>query len=128
MADQPRPDPSIEIGPSPEELVDVLAAIDTDGALRETAAAAVRATRRELLRRAPIAGVVGGALLSAGQARAAGGMTRNDTRILRFDLALEYLQSGLYTEAERLGALSSRTLGYSRVVGAHERAHLQAIK
>jgi Ferritin-like domain len=128
MADQPRPDPSIEIGPSPEELVDVLAAIDTDGALRETAAAAVRATRRELLRRAPIAGVVGGALLSAGQARAAGGMTRNDTRILRFDLALEYLQAGLYTEAERLGALSSRTLGFSRVVGAHERAHVQAIK
>jgi hypothetical protein len=41
---------------------------------------------------------------------------------------LEYLQAGLYTEAERLGALKPKTLAWARVVGAHERAHLRAIK
>jgi hypothetical protein len=113
---------------APDDLVQMLAAIDVDGALGETAAAAVHASRRELLRAVPFVGAVGAALLGAGVARAAGGMTRNDIAILRFDLALEYLQAGLYTEAERLGAVKARTLAFSRVVGAHERAHVQAIK
>lgn len=113
---------------SPDELVHTLAAIDVDGALRETAAAAVRATRRELLRAVPLAGAMGAGLLAADGARGASGLTPNDIAILRFDLALEYLQAGLYTEAERLGAVKPRTLAFSRVVGAHERAHAQAIK
>ena len=37
-------------------------------------------------------------------------------------------QAGLYEEAERLGALKPETLDWARVVGAHERAHVQAIK
>jgi hypothetical protein len=113
---------------SPDELVQTLAAIDVDGALRETAATAVRSTRRELLRAGPLLGALGAGLLTAGGARAASGLTRNDIAILRFDLALEYLQAGLYTEAERLGAVKPRTLAFSRVVGAHERAHAAAIK
>lgn len=124
----PEPPESFDETASPEHLAGTLAAIDVDGALRETAAAAVRATRRELLRAAPFAGAIGGWLLGARPARAAGGMTRNDEAILQFDLALEYLQAGLYTEAERLGAVKPTTLGFSRVVGAHERAHVQAIK
>jgi hypothetical protein len=67
-------------------------------------------------------------LLTARGAQAAPGLTKNDVAILRFDLALEYLQAGLYTEAERLGAVKPRTLAFSRVVGAHERAHARAIK
>jgi hypothetical protein len=55
-------------------------------------------------------------------------MTRNDIAILRFDQVLEFLQAGLYTEAERLGALKPKTLAWARVVGAHERAHEAAIK
>ncbi|MFL5859531.1 MAG: hypothetical protein ACJ780_01940, partial [Solirubrobacteraceae bacterium] len=82
-----------------EELVRELAAIDVDGALRETAAAAVRATRRELLRAAPLGGAMGAGLVAAGTASAEERLTRNDTAMLRFDLALEYLQAGLYTEA-----------------------------
>jgi hypothetical protein len=113
---------------SPDDLVRTLASIDVDGALRETAAAAVRATRREWLRALPLAGALGAGLLTAGGARGASGLTRNDIAILRFDLALEYLQAGLYTEAERLGAVKPRTLAFSRVVGAHERAHARAIK
>jgi hypothetical protein len=112
----------------PEDLVQSLAEIDVDGALRETAAAAVRATRRELLRALPLAGALGAGLLTAHGAQAAPGLTKNDVAILRFDLALEYLQAGLYTEAERLGAVKPRTLAFSRVVGAHERAHARAIK
>jgi hypothetical protein len=113
---------------SPDELVQTLAAIDVDGALRETAATAVRATRRELLRAGPLIGALGAGLMTARGARAASGLTRNDIAILRFDLALEYLQAGLYTEAERLGAVMPRTLAFSRVVGAHERAHAAAIR
>jgi hypothetical protein len=66
--------------------------------------------------------------LSHTSADAALAQTANDVAILRFDQALEALQAGLYTEAERLGALKPETLAWARVVGAHERAHLQAIK
>jgi Ferritin-like domain len=127
MADEPRATRRPGGSASADDLVSNLAAIDVDGALRETAADAVRATRRELLRAIPLAGAMGG-LLDADTASAAEGLTPNDTAILRFDLALEYLQAGLYTEAERLGAVKPRTLEFSRVVGAHERAHARAIK
>jgi hypothetical protein len=108
-----------------------LRSIDVDGALEETIEVLPKTTRRSLLGGA----VVGGAALLAGLAEvpassAAVGIarTKRDISILRFDLVLEYLQAGLYTEAERLGALSAKTLGWSRVVGAHERAHALAIK
>lgn len=128
MVDEPKPEPAIGGDGAAEDLVAALAAVDVDGALRETAADAVRATRRELLRGGAIVGAMGGGLLAAGAASAASGLTANDTAILRFDLALEYLQAGLYTEAERLGVVQPKTLAFSRVVGAHERAHAAAIK
>ena len=82
-----------------------------------------RAPRAAFLRRSlgALAGVgVGG--LFAGEARAASAAaTKNDIAILRFDLALEYLQSGLYTEAERLGELTPQTLDWARVVVANVR-------
>jgi hypothetical protein len=128
MADERQPArPDHELSP-PEDLVDAVAAIDVDGALRETAADAVRATRRELLRAIPLAGALGAGFGDAAAAAAAEATTPNDIALLRFDLALEHLQAGLYTEAERLGAVKPRTLAFSRVVGAHERAHAQAIK
>src|SRR5205085_12051408 len=85
-------------------------------------------TRRSFLRRS--VGVAAGlaAFATATSARAAIASTQSDTAILQFDLALEYLQAGLYTEAERLGSLTPKTLAWARVVGAHERAHIQAIK
>jgi Ferritin-like domain len=128
MTDEPQAARPPGEAPPPQDLIDTIAAVDVDGALREAAAAAVRATRREFLRAGPIAGALGAGLLAAGPATAAGGLTPNDTAILQFDLALEYLQAGLYTEAERLGAVKPRTLAFSRVVGAHERAHVRAIK
>ncbi|HET7808352.1 MAG TPA: ferritin-like domain-containing protein [Gaiellaceae bacterium] len=109
------------------ELEPTLAEIDVDGALQETAAAV---TRGDFLRRAATvtAAAAAGALVTEAVAGAAVAQTANDIAILRFDQVLEYLQAGLYTEAERLGALKPETLAWARVVGAHERAHLQAIK
>ena len=104
-----------------------LAQIDADGALHEAAAAVF--TRDDFFRRsatAAVAAVTG--FLATDSADAAVAQTANDIAILRFDQVLEYLQAGLYTEAERLGALKPKTLGWARVVGAHERAHLRAIK
>jgi hypothetical protein len=113
------------------ELESTLEQIDLDGALRETAADAFPLTRGELFRQsatAAAAGVLGYFGASVGEADAAVAKTDNDIAILRFDQALEYLQAGLYTEAERLGALKPETLGWARIVGAHERAHLRAIE
>jgi Ferritin-like domain len=111
-----------------DELEPTLAEIDADGALRETAAAVF--TRGDLFRRSATAAAAAatGLLATGADADAAVAKTRNDIAILRFDQALEYLQAGLYTEAERLGALKPQTLSWARVVGAHERAHLRAIK
>ena len=108
----------------------VLADFDVDGALEETAYEVLPQSSRGQLLRGAVAGAA--ALVAGGGAVAVarGGVakTKGDISILRFDLVLEYLQSGLYTEAERLGALEPKTLAWARVVGAHERAHAVAIK
>lgn len=115
---------------TPEELALTLSEVDVDGALQETAKAAFPGTRATFLRRSVAAAVVGVGSLFAGESAEAAEVatTKNDIGILRFDLVLEYLQAGLYTEAERLGALTPKTLGWARVVGAHERAHIVALK
>jgi hypothetical protein len=112
-----------------DELARTLAEIDVGGVLQETSEAVSAGTRASFLRRSlgTAAGV--GALLTATDAEAATtAATKNDVAILQFDLVLEYLQAGLYTEAERLDALTPTTLAWARVVGAHERAHVRAIK
>ena len=113
-----------------DHLEFALAEVDADGVLEETAADA-SLTRGELLRLSGT-GALTGALGYFGaawqEADAAAAKTKNDIAILRFDQVLEFLQSGLYTEAERLGELKPETLAWARVVGAHERAHLRAIE
>src|SRR4029453_8005229 len=111
-----------------EGFAQTLATIDPGGVFDETASAALGESRASFLKRSLGAAVGGGALLFAADAEAALGETKKDIAILRFDLVLEYLQAGLYTEAERLGALTPTTLAWARVVGAHERAHVRAIK
>jgi len=118
------------VTPATPEREPTLAEIDVDGALRN-AADAVLCTRGELFTSgvtAAAAAAVAYLGLSADDAGAATAKTSNDIAILRFDQTLEELQAGLYTEAERLGALKPETLAWARVVGAHERAHLAAIK
>jgi Ferritin-like domain len=112
-----------------EAVAATLAKIDVDGTLREAAADAFVGTRAAFLGRSLAAmGAAAGALVAAADVHAAPSDTKNDIAILRFDLVLEYLQAGLYTEAERLGKLTPKTLQWARVVGAHERAHALAIK
>ena len=121
-------DPTVE--PALDELATTLAEVDADGALQETAAAAFPGTRGVFLRRSlgALAGATAATIFAGEAAAAPLAVTANDVAILRFDLVLEYLQAGLYTEAERIGALSPETLSWARVVGAHERAHVRAIK
>jgi hypothetical protein len=111
-----------------DELARTLAEVDAGGVLAETASAVSAGTRASFLRRSLGAAAGVGALLTATDAEAVTAATKNDVAILQFDLVLEYLQAGLYTEAERLGALTPKTLAWARVVGAHERAHVRAIK
>jgi hypothetical protein len=123
---------SDETEPLAVDAIPILAEIDVDGALQETAAAAFPTTRAAFLWGSAAAAATGAAAflatVGAPEADAAAAKTANDIAILRFDQVLEYLQAGLYTEAERLGALKPETLAWARVVGAHERAHLRAIK
>ena len=113
-----------------EEIVATLTEVDVDGALQETAADAFPGTRAAFLRRSlgALAAAGMGGLFAAEAGAAPIAVSKNDIAILRFDLVLEYLQAGFYTEAERLGKLTPKTLGWARVVGAHERAHVQALK
>ncbi len=117
-------------GTEAAELVPTLEEIDRSGALREMADQAFAFSRGDLFRLSAAtaaAGALGYFGVATEDAEAAAAKTANDVAILRFDQVLEYLQAGLYTEAERLGALKPETLAWARVVGAHERAHLQAI-
>ena len=106
-----------------------LADLDCDGALEEAAASFLPTSRREFFRRGILGGgALVGILTFADDAGAALAKTKRDIAIVKFDIVLEYLQSALYVEAQRLGALSPKTLGWARVVGAHELAHAEALK
>ena len=110
------------------DLTRFLAAVDRDGALAETqAAAATRLSRRGLLG-ASLAGAGTILLARTSGAAAAGGLPASDVDILNFALVLEYLQASFYTEAERSGALSGKAAQAATVVGATERAHVKAFR
>jgi len=104
--------------------------IDTDGAIRESAEAVAGDTRAQFLARAGLlgGGAVGGAALFSlmtGEAQAQGA---GDTAILNFALTLEYLEAAFYREANQMGALDGELALFSQVAGAHERAHVEALR
>src|SRR5919202_1634218 len=121
MSSEPRPIDNEDV----DELVRTLEAVDDSGVLRETAAAAFSGTRSSFLRRAAGAAASLTALAVAADADGAASTTKNDTSILQFDLVLEYLQAGLYTEAERLQKLTPKQIARARVLGQLEREHVR---
>jgi hypothetical protein len=99
---------------------------DRDGALAEAAHRAAAPTRRGLLRGGAGAAALG--IFGHSAVAAASGSRKSDFAILNYALGLEYLQASFYSEAERLGALHGELARQAHVVGAHERAHVQAFR
>jgi Ferritin-like domain len=97
---------------------------DRDGALTEAAHAVVTT------RRGALGAAAGAALGLAASAPAAGASSddEQDDAIVNYVLGLEFLQASFYTDAERLGALHGPFAQQARVVGAHERAHVVALR
>lgn len=100
--------------------------LDVDGALAETAENAWAMSRGGFL-----AATIGGSAailgLGAADAQAQGSKLPGvDVAILNYALTLEYLQASFYTEAERAKALRGDASKAARVVGAVERAHVEA--
>jgi hypothetical protein len=114
-----------------------LEALDQDGAIRETAEAA-GATRSDFLKRTGLAGagfLAGGVLFSGFVSPAEAAIStrnrskKNDVRILNYALTLEYLESTFYNQANASGALTDqRVKEFAKVTGAHENAHVKALK
>jgi Ferritin-like domain len=118
--------------------------IDRSGALRELADQAGAldgdGTRRQMLRRAGVAGVgllAGGALFEALLSPAEAATINwthkkskaNDVKIANYALTLEYLEAAFYKRAAEGGALKDRdVLAFAKTVGGHERAHVHAFK
>lgn len=106
---------------------ELLTAVDRDGAIAETRSRAETTSRRGLLG-LTLAGAGTFVLTRAAGAGSAGGPSAHDVDILNYALVLEYLQASFYTDAERGGALTGKTMQAARVVGATERAHVEAFR
>ena len=100
--------------------------LDPAGAICEAHENVHRDSRATFLRKATVGGA---ALVGALSVVPAGGsQSANDVDILNYALTLEYLQASFYTEAKRVRALRGKAREAAEVVGAVERAHVQALR
>jgi rubrerythrin len=86
------------------------------------------ASRGDVIRWAALGG---GALALGGlgsQEAAAAPSPAQDARVLSLVLLLEYTEAAFYREAVAHGALRGEVLEYAKVVGEHERAHVEFLK
>jgi hypothetical protein len=104
--------------------------VDRDGAIQEAIESVSGDSRAGFLSKAAIAsgGLIGGGAILGALASPAAAATKNDVAIANFALTLEYLEAEFYTEAVGMGALRGQTLRFAQVVGAHERAHVAALR
>jgi len=107
-----------------------LETVDADGAIEETSGEAM--TRNDAVRRAVTFGgafLGGGALLGllAPGAKAAS-LSKGDVAILNYALTLEYLEATFYTEAQANLNLTGELAVFTRVVRAHESAHVNILR
>jgi hypothetical protein len=100
--------------------------LDQDGAISEALVRVSGDTRADFLRKATVGGAVLLGALAMPPAGAAA--TTNDVDILNYALTLEYLQASFYTETERIGAVAGKAAQATQVVGAVERAHVDALQ
>lgn len=93
---------------------------------------ALRAERGRFLRDASLVGaglLLGGAAgVLTGEPAAGAPSPRQDRRILRFLLQLEYLQAEFYSAASTRGRLRGELREFAEVVGAHEREHVAVLE
>jgi len=105
--------------------------LDRDGALREARERLPAGDDSAALsRRRFLAGVVaaGGAVAALARPERGRAQAAGDVAILNYALTLEYLQADFYTEAERHRALRGDAREAAQVIGAVERAHVQALR
>ena len=98
---------------------------DRDGAIAEALDTLHGTTRAQLFTRAARGSA---ALLAASAAPASAAPSRRDQAILNYALTLEYVQDSFYSEVERIGALTGPLAEQAKVVAAHERAHVKALR
>jgi hypothetical protein len=112
-----------------------LAQLDADGAIQEAAHAVDpggSATRADFFKKAALGGgalVAGGMVFGGLPALALGAPSKaQDVAGLNYALTLEYLETAFYRQARAKAGLKGETATFARVAGAHEAAHVAAIK
>lgn len=105
-----------------------LGELDADGAIADAVGQVWGDSRADFLRKAVLGSGVLLAGLSAVASPARAQVGKTDASILNYALVLEYLQADFYSEAERLKTLKGKTARQARVVGAHERSHVKALR
>jgi rubrerythrin len=106
-----------------------LRSIDRDGALEE-ATQRVGHTRGAFFGRAAIAagGLMGGGAVLGALPSVAAAQSTNDVDILNFALTLEELETAFYADALAKAGLKGDTAAAAKEIGAHEAAHVAALR
>jgi rubrerythrin len=105
---------------------------DAFGAVEAFDSTVAVASRRDVLRRAAVAGAMvvgGGALARSGAAGALASPSRaQDRSILNFALLLEYVQAAFYSQAVDGNRLRGELREFAETVAGHEHAHVRFLR
>ena len=109
-----------------------IAAVDVDGAIRDAEGDAAGDTRAAFFRKAAVGGgalasatMLGGMLPSLADAKPS---KKQDLKILKYALTLEYLEAAFYKEAVSEGGLSGQQLELAKLLAGHEATHVTALR